>query len=121
MRGCLCLQTKYAHVTFDNQLDTSSPSGKLVFNIIGAVAEFEREIIRERVRAGLANARQKGKILGRTRIPRSDLKEIISLKNRALSNRAIGRKLSIFDPTPNQSIAGYHTFPNFCICIELFL
>ena len=70
MRGCLDLQTKYAHVTFDNQLDTSSPSGKLVFNIIGAVAEFEREIIRERVRAGLANARQKGKMLGRPRIPK---------------------------------------------------
>ena len=39
-------------VSYDNQLDTSSPSGKLVFNIIGAVAEFERDIIRERVRAG---------------------------------------------------------------------
>ena len=51
-------------ISYDNQLDTSSPSGKLVFNIIGAVAEFERDIIRERVRAGLANARRNGKKLG---------------------------------------------------------
>ena len=62
-------------VSYDNQLDTSSPSGKLVFNIIGAVAEFERDIIRERVRAGLANARLKGKKLGRPHIPKSDQKK----------------------------------------------
>ena len=51
-------------ISYDNQLDTSSPSGKLVFNIIRAVAEFERDIIRERVRAGLANARRNGKRYG---------------------------------------------------------
>ena len=38
-------------ISYDNQLDTSSPSGILVFNIVGAVAEFEWDIIRERVRA----------------------------------------------------------------------
>ena len=85
--------------SYDNQLDTSSPSGKLVFNIIGAVAEFERDIIRELVRAGLANARQKGKKLGRPHIPKSDQKKIIELKNHGLSNRAIGRKLSISEST----------------------
>jgi DNA invertase Pin-like site-specific DNA recombinase len=86
-------------VSYDNQLDTSSPSGKLVFNIIGAVAEFERDIIRERVRAGLANARIKGKKLGRPKIPKSDQKKIITLKNRGLSNRAIGKKLRIAEST----------------------
>jgi DNA invertase Pin-like site-specific DNA recombinase len=54
-------------VSYDNQLDTSSPSGKLVFNSIGALAEFERDIIREQVRAGLANTRCKKKI-GNSRI-----------------------------------------------------
>jgi DNA invertase Pin-like site-specific DNA recombinase len=86
-------------VSYDNQLDTSSPSGKLVFNIIGAVAEFERDIISERVRAGLANARIKGKKLGRPQIPKADQKKIITLKNRGLSNRAIGRKLRIAEST----------------------
>jgi DNA invertase Pin-like site-specific DNA recombinase len=86
-------------VSYDNQLDTSSPSGKLVFNIIGAVAEFERDIISERVRAGLANARIKGKKLGRPQIPKSYQKKIIALKNQGLSNRAIGRQLSISEST----------------------
>ena len=86
-------------VSYYNQLDTSSPSGKLVFNIIGAVAEFERDIISERVRAGLVNACIKGKKLGRPQIPKSYQKKIITLKNQGLSNRAIGRQLSISEST----------------------
>ena len=41
-------------ISYDNKIDTSSPTGKLVFQIIGAVAEFERDIIRERTQAGLS-------------------------------------------------------------------
>ena len=52
-------------VSYDNNLDTSTPTGKLVFQIVGAVAEFEKDIIKERVIAGLANVRRKGKRLGR--------------------------------------------------------
>ena len=52
-------------ISYDNKIDTSSPTGKLVFQVIGAVAEFERNIISERVKAGLRNARRKGKRLGR--------------------------------------------------------
>jgi DNA invertase Pin-like site-specific DNA recombinase len=46
-------------------IDTTSPGGRLVFHIFGAIAEFEREIIRERTRAGLAAARSRGKKGGR--------------------------------------------------------
>jgi hypothetical protein len=46
-------------------LDLTTPSGRLMFQIIGAMAEFERALIQERVRAGLRNARAKGKRLGR--------------------------------------------------------
>jgi len=45
----------------------STPSGRLMFQIIGAMAEFERSLIQERVRAGLRNAKLKGKTLGRPR------------------------------------------------------
>ncbi len=45
-------------ISYDNKIDTSSPTGKLVFQVIGAVAEFERNIISERVKAGLRNASQ---------------------------------------------------------------
>ena len=51
----------------DPGLDTTTPHGKLVFSIMGAVAEFERSLIRERTRAGVAAARRRGKRLGRPR------------------------------------------------------
>jgi len=52
-------------VSLSEQLDTSTPSGKLVFTILGAVSELERSLIAERVRAGIRNARAKGKRIGR--------------------------------------------------------
>jgi DNA invertase Pin-like site-specific DNA recombinase len=52
----------------DSGLDTTGPSGRLVFHVIGAVAEFERDLIRERTRAGVAAARRRGKRLGRPRV-----------------------------------------------------
>lgn len=52
-------------VSFSEQLDTSTPAGKLVFTVLGAVAELERSLIAERVRAGMRNARAKGKHIGR--------------------------------------------------------
>jgi DNA invertase Pin-like site-specific DNA recombinase len=47
------------------QFDLSTPHGKLIAQILSSMAEFERELIRERVRSGLAHARSKGKIFGR--------------------------------------------------------
>ena len=52
-------------VSLSEQVDTSTPTGKMVFTVLGAVAELERSLIAERVRAGLRNARAKGKKLGR--------------------------------------------------------
>ena len=57
-----------AFVSLRDNLDLSTPSGRLMFHVVAAMAEFERELIRERVRAGLANARAKGKRLGRRRV-----------------------------------------------------
>ena len=55
-------------VSFSEQLDTSTPAGKMVFTVLGAVAELERGLIVERVKAGLRNAKAKGKRLGRPRV-----------------------------------------------------
>ena len=52
-------------ISLRDNLDLSTPSGRLMFQIIGAMAEFERSLIQERVKAGLGNARAKGKPLGR--------------------------------------------------------
>jgi DNA invertase Pin-like site-specific DNA recombinase len=55
-------------VSLSESLDTSTPAGKMVFTVLGAVAELERSLISERVKAGLRNARAKGKRLGRPRV-----------------------------------------------------
>ena len=52
-------------VSISEQVDTSTPTGKMVFTVLGAVAELERSLIGERVRTGLRNARAKGRRLGR--------------------------------------------------------
>ncbi len=50
------------------QIDTASPGGRLVFHVFGALAQFEREVIRQRVNAGLAAARQRGRVGGRPKV-----------------------------------------------------
>ncbi len=54
--------------SIQESLDTSSSTGKLIFHIFGALAEFERDIIRERTMAGLAAARARGRIGGRPKV-----------------------------------------------------
>ena len=81
-------------VSLSEQVDTSTPAGKLVFTVLGAVAELERSLIAERVKAGLRNARAKGKRLGR---PRSyvDSTEIQRLRAQGASWRAVGAALGV--------------------------
>src|SRR5262249_18381773 len=59
-------------------LDTTTPAGKAMFQMMGVFAEFERAMIQERVRAGLARAKAEGKQLGRPTIP-SDLEDRIKI------------------------------------------
>lgn len=68
--------------------------GKMVFTVLGAVAELERNLIVERVRAGLRHARSKGKRLGRPR-KAVDAAEVISMRAKGESWRAISHKLGV--------------------------
>jgi len=86
-------------VSYDNNLDTSTPTGKLVFQIVGAVAEFEKEIIRERVVAGLATAKNKGKRLGRPPISKYVYDQALKMRSEGLSYRNIGKALGIDEGT----------------------
>jgi DNA invertase Pin-like site-specific DNA recombinase len=81
-----------AFISLKDNLDLSTPSGRLMFQIIGAMAEFERALIQERVRAGLRNARAKGKRLGR---PRTELTgtQVAALRASGASLRAIAKEL----------------------------
>jgi len=79
-----------AFVSLRDNLDLSTPSGRLMFQIIGAMAEFERSLIQERVRAGLRNAKLKGKTLGRPRrIVDGD--QMVRLREQGASFREIAR------------------------------
>ncbi len=52
-------------VSLKQNVDTTIPAGRLTFQVLGAVAEFEREMLRDRVKAGMAQARRSGKHIGR--------------------------------------------------------
>ena len=69
-------------------LDTSTPSGRAMFQMMGVFAEFERAMIRERVMAGLARAKAQGTKLGRTRLEESDTKRVEAIK--ALRAKGVG-------------------------------
>jgi DNA invertase Pin-like site-specific DNA recombinase len=79
-------------VSYSEQMDTSTPAGKMVFTVLGAVAELERSLIVERVRAGLRNARAKGKKLGRPRVA-VDAARIARLHLQGPSIREIANEL----------------------------
>ena len=79
-----------AFISLSESLDTSTPAGRMVFTVLGAVAELERSLIAERVRAGLRNARAKGKRLGRPRRV-VDVARIRQLRAQGRSWRKIAR------------------------------
>jgi DNA invertase Pin-like site-specific DNA recombinase len=79
-------------VSLSEQVDTSTPTGKMVFTVLGAVAELERSLIAERVRAGLRNARAKGRQLGRPRAV-VDAARIAVLRAQGRSIRQIAEEL----------------------------
>lgn len=91
-------------VSYDNNLDTSTPTGKLVFHVIGAVAEFEKDIIKERVKAGLENAKRKGKKLGRPSVNDSVIEEAKVLRGQGKSFRKIGKELGISEGVVRQRL-----------------
>lgn len=83
-----------AFVSLSDNLDLSTASGRLMFQIIGAMAEFERALIQERVKAGIRNARAKGRRIGRPRVA-VDAARIAVLRASGLSWRRIERELGV--------------------------
>src|ERR1022692_373607 len=86
-----------AFVSLRDNLDLSTPVGRMMFHVIGAMAEFERELIRERVKAGLNHARSKGQKLGRPKVRRDrdkDAKAIRKMRGEGDSYGEIAEALS---------------------------
>ncbi len=82
-------------VSYTQQIDTTTPAGKLTFSVLAAIAEFERELIRERVRAGMAAAKARGKHVGRRRIPMAKQNRARHLREQGLSFRKIASELGV--------------------------
>jgi DNA invertase Pin-like site-specific DNA recombinase len=91
-------------VSYSENIDTTTPLGAAVFTIVAAVATLERDLIRERVRAGLRNARAKGKRLGRPRVV-VDAARIASLRAAGLSWARIAATLGVGEGTVRRAVA----------------
>lgn len=85
-------------VSLTEQIDTTTPAGRMVFTVIAAVAEFERTLIRERVRAGIRNARKDGVRLGRP-AKQIDAGRLLELRHQGLSLRKLSKELHVAQGT----------------------
>ena len=92
-------------ISLHEGVDTSTPNGGLVFGIFASIAEFERELIRDRVRSGLAAARDKGKRIGRPRVP-VDALRIGFLRHQGRSWAQIKAETGISKGTAQRAMAG---------------
>ena len=86
-------------------LDTGTPAGKAMFRMMGVFAEFEREMIVERVKAGLKRARAEGKVLGRPRVSAAVEAKVVALRKQGRGMRAIARELGIGNCTVQRIVA----------------
>ena len=85
-------------------IDTTTPAGKALFQMMGVFAEFERSMIQERVRAGLRRAKQEGKRLGRPRIAPELQERILAARKAGLSVRKTAAQFGV-DPSTVQRIS----------------
>ncbi len=76
-------------------LDTTTPSGKAMFQMLGVFSEFERAIIRERIKSGLARARAEGKVFGRPRVSATVEAAIRAARRKGTGMRRIARELGV--------------------------
>jgi DNA invertase Pin-like site-specific DNA recombinase len=93
-------------ISLKDQVDLKSASGRLMFQIIGAMAEFERSLIRERVKAGIKSAQSKGVRVGRPRVFVPILK-VEDARKRGLSWRAIAKELRLPASTVKRAWLAY--------------
>lgn len=81
-------------ISYQENIDTSSPLGKAIFTIISAISELERNIIVERVKAGIRRARENGKILGRPKRLNLNVEDLQKMRDQGLSFKKIGEKVN---------------------------
>ena len=86
-------------VSLRQSIDTTLPAGRLTFQILGAVAEFERELLRERVKAGMAQARRTGKHIGRPALRKFQPPDLDRIRELRASGMSVRKLAKDFDTT----------------------
>jgi DNA invertase Pin-like site-specific DNA recombinase len=86
-------------VSLRQNIDTTLPAGRLTFQILGAVAEFERELLRERVKAGMAQARRTGKHVGRPALRKFQTTDIERMREFRLKGMSVRKLAADFGTT----------------------
>lgn len=92
-------------VSCSEGIDTSTAMGKMVFTFLSAIAEFERELIRERVKSGLERAKEEGVRLGRPRVG-FDVAEAVRMQEEGLGVRRIAVRLGVSPSTVHRALKG---------------
>lgn len=97
-------------VSLTEGIDTSTPAGRMVFTVLGAVAELERSLIVERVKAGLRNARAKGARIGRPRVP-VDARKVALLRTEGHSWARVCALTGLTKGTAQRAVASLPKIP----------
>src|SRR5262245_55203808 len=79
----------------EQAIDTSNCTGRLMFNMLGAIAQFERELMLERQREGIAKAKAEGKYKGRAPTARTKASEVRRLRSEGIGGTEIAKRLRI--------------------------
>jgi DNA invertase Pin-like site-specific DNA recombinase len=90
-------------VSLTEQVDTTTPMGKMIFTVLGSVSELERGLISERCRAGMRNARAKGKLIGRPALRTFSMTDVETIQSARKKNQSV-RKLAIEYKTTQYTI-----------------
>jgi len=77
------------------ELNTDSPNGKLMLTVLGAIAEFERDLMLERQREGIAKAKAEGKYKGRAPTARRQQQQIVDMRAKGLTADQVAKELGI--------------------------
>jgi DNA invertase Pin-like site-specific DNA recombinase len=86
-------------VSLKQNIDTTLPAGRLTFSILGAVAEFERELLRERVKSGMAQARRAGKRIGRPALRHFSPDELVRIRSLREQGASVRKLAKDFETT----------------------
>lgn len=82
-------------ISYQENIDTTTPTGELIFHVMASLAQFESSLISERVKAGMQRAKAQGKNISRPKLSKIKLKEIMELKQQGLSMNQISKKSGV--------------------------